>query len=159
MQLEQWAIKWGIPYEALADLRAQMIIDTDPANPAPGAPKSETAVQNAVRLEASQKGGRLWRNNVGQYIDDRGVPVRYGLCNESKQLNEKCKSSDLIGITPVKITPQMVGLIIGQFTAREIKPEDWTYSGTKREKAQLTYLNLVAALGGNAAFACRTGTL
>lgn len=159
MQLEQWAIKWGVPYEALADLRASMIIDTDPAKPTQADPKSETAVQNLVRMEASQKGGRLWRNNNGQYLDDRGVPVRYGLCNDSKQLNEKCKSSDLIGLMPIVVTPHMVGKVFGQFTAREIKPEGWTYTGTKREQAQAAFIRLVVSLGGNAAFACREGTL
>lgn len=159
MRLEQWAIKWAVPYAALEELKALMVMDTDPAKPNPGAPKSETAVQNLVRLEASQKGGRLWRNNVGQYIDERGVPVRYGLCNDSKQLNEKCKSSDLIGIMPIKITPQMVGYTLGQFTTREVKPEGWTYGGTKRERAQLAFIELVTSLGGNAAFACSEGTL
>ncbi len=157
MNLNQWAIKWGIPPEAVEDLHSQFgIVATDP-NRIEG--QSEAAVQANVTLEASAGGGRLWRNNVGALFDERGIPVRYGLCNTSKQMNKIIKSSDLIGIMPVLITPSMVGSTIGQFTARECKAAGWTYHGTEREVAQLTFLELVARLGGNAAFVNNTGSL
>jgi hypothetical protein len=139
MNLNQWAIEWKIPFPAMEDLRRQLgIVSTDP-KPIDGA--SEAAVQTRVRLEASQRGGRLWRNNVGVLQDDRGVPVRFGLANDSKQMNKIIKSSDLIGISST-----------GQFVAREIKPEGWVYTGTPREQAQLKFIELITSLGGDASF-------
>lgn len=158
MNLNQWAIKWGVPFEAVEDLRRTMgAINTDPISTSSNKP--EAVVQTDVRLEASRKGLRLFRNNVGVLTDDRGVPVRYGLCNESKQMNKKVKSSDLIGIRPVLITPVHVGQVIGQFVAREVKPEAWRYSATEREQAQLKFLELIMSFGGDAAFANSEGTL
>ena len=48
---------------------------------------ARAAVQAAVRLEAARMGILLFRNNVGALIDVRGIPVRYGLANESTQIN------------------------------------------------------------------------
>ena len=115
--------------------------------------KSENAVQTEVRLEVSQQGGRIWRNNTGVFIDKRGIPVRYGLCNESKRQNQFTKSSDLIGIKPVLITAEMVGELCGQFVAYEIKKEGWTRNhNDKRENAQENFINIVRSLGGEAKF-------
>lgn len=158
MNLNQWAIKWGVPFEAVEDLRRQMTAtSTEPQATAAG--ESEAAVQTRIRLEASRKGLRLWRNNVGACMDDNGNFIRYGLANDSKQMNDVIKSSDLIGIRPVVITKSHVGQTIGQFVAREIKPSAWRYSGTNRESAQLAFLELVAGLGGDAQFANGEGTL
>jgi hypothetical protein len=115
--------------------------------------KSESAVQNLVREKASQLGMRVWRNNVGAYVDKRGVPIRYGLANESSQMNKAIKSSDLIGIRPVTITQDMVGKVIGQFVAIECKEEAWKFSeNDERAKAQLNFINIVNNLGGYALF-------
>lgn len=158
MNLEQWAIKWGVSYEAIQDLRKQFgAINTDPVTPVRG--NSEVAVQNEIRLEASKAGLRLWRNNVGAIKDERGVPVRYGLCNDNAQLNASLKSSDLIGIRPVLIQPHHVGTVIGQFVAREVKAPTWRYTATAREMAQLRFLELVTSLGGDACFANSVGTI
>ena len=115
---------------------------------------SETDVQARVRLAASQAGDVLWRNNTGVLPDARGVPVRFGLCNESAKVNQMCKSSDLIGIRRVMVTPQMVGSTVGQFYAREVKRAGWHYTGTPREVAQLRFIEAVVAMGGDAGFAC-----
>ena len=147
--LNEWAKRWAIPQEALNEL-SQLVGTASELAEAPGL--SEAAVQNHVRLEASKKGARLWRNNVGAYIDDRGVPVRYGLCNDSKKLNTKVKSSDLIGIKPVTVTPSMVGSTVGIFVARECKAGNWKFKNNAREEAQLNFINLINALGGDAAF-------
>jgi hypothetical protein len=157
MNLNEWAIRWGIPAEALEDLRRQMgAVNTDaPVSDA----LSETGVQSRVRLEASRRGMRLWRNNVGACYTDEGQFIRYGLANDSHQMNKRIKSSDLVGLRPVLIEPHHVGQVIGQFVARECKPEGWRYTGTEHEQAQLKFLELVLSLGGDAAFANREGTL
>jgi len=159
MNLNQWAIKWGVPFEAIEDLRREFgIVNTDPE---PGQDlKPEAVVQNIVRAEGSSKGLRLWRNNSGVAMDENGDrTVRYGLCNDSKKINKKIKSSDLIGIRPRFIMPADVGTVLGQFVARECKPTGWTYRSTEREVAQLKFLELVASLGGDASFAIGEGTL
>lgn len=157
MNLTQWAIKWGIPYGAVEDLRREFgAISTEPA---PRFGESEASVQNRVRLEASRKGLRVWRNNVGACMDQNGNFIRYGLANDSKKMNDIIKSSDLIGIRPVTIRQRHVGQIIGQFVAREVKAANWSYTGTEREEAQLRFLELVVSLGGDAAFANSGGTL
>ena len=83
--------------------------------------QSETVVQQQARLKLARIGSQMWRNNVGACVDDAGRLVRYGLANESSQMNRCIKSSDLIGITPVVVTPDMVGKTIGVFTALECK--------------------------------------
>ena len=157
MTLHQWAAKWGVGQAALEDMRRMMVMDEAP--PPAGADKSEAWAQSAVRVEASQKGARLWRNNVGALLDARGVPVRYGLANDTAALNARVKSGDLIGVRPVLVTPAHVGATIGQFLSREIKAPGWRYSGTPRETAQLAWAQLVLGLGGDAGFATGAGSL
>ena len=77
---------------------------------------SEAQVQQELRVLAPHHGSRLWRNNSGVLPDRTGRPVRYGLANESKELNKVLKSSDLIGLTPVLIEQRHVGRIAGLFT-------------------------------------------
>jgi hypothetical protein len=115
---------------------------------------SEEAIQAKIRLLAPYHGFTLYRNNVGALLDMRGIPVRYGLANESKKENEKTKSGDLIGWESFIITPDMVGMRIARFVSREIKEEGWSYTGTPREQAQLKWANLVNAAGGDACFVC-----
>jgi hypothetical protein len=120
---------------------------------------AENEVQARMRLEATRLGWRLWRNNVGVLRNPQGHYVRYGLCNDSPQLNSVLKSSDLIGIRPILITPDMVGKTIGQFVAREIKREGWIYRDVAHEKAQKNFIDLINGLGGDAAFSTGEGKL
>lgn len=120
---------------------------------------SERDVQALIRLEASRKGVKLWRNNVGATRCPDGGYLRYGLANDSQQLNAVFKSSDLIGIRPITITQDMVGQVIGQFIAREVKPTSWVYKSTERERAQKAFIDLINAYGGDAAFCTQEGTL
>jgi hypothetical protein len=147
-----WAIIHGVSPQALAELREILGVNEPEYSGGEPGKLSEARVQERCRLEASQAGGRLWRNNVGMLRDDNGVPVRYGLCNESKAMNQALKSSDLIGIKPVTITSDMVGHVIGQFQAREVKREGWKYTGKGREAAQMKFGELVIRLGGDFAF-------
>lgn len=147
--LHAWAAKHRIAPDALAELAA--LWPTDP-QPAPVQPGSEASVVAARRLAASQRGARAWRNNVGAHIDKRGNHIRYGLANDSAEMNKVVKSSDLIGIEPVVITVDMVGSTVGRFFAEECKRPGWTYKGDAHEKAQLAFLRLVNALGGRGEF-------
>jgi len=115
---------------------------------------TESTVQQAVRLAAAQRRCQLWRNNVGACEDKNGRFIRYGLCNDSKQLNALIKSSDLIGVTPVTVTPDMVGKTIGVFTAVECKAESWVFTaGDKRAHAQAAFHEIVRNVGWFAGFA------
>lgn len=115
---------------------------------------AESEIQQQIRLAAAAAGVRVFRNNSGAFQDDKGRWIRYGLANESKQYNEVCKSSDLICITPVTITPEMVGKTLGVFTAIECKSPGWKLlPSDKRGKAQLTFINLIRSAGGIGGFA------
>lgn len=147
MNLSQWAIKHHVSAEALLELQkinlsVTPIIDTIETR--------EQAVSHELRIKASEAGWRLWRNNVGACKTDTGSFVRYGLCNETAEINKQIKSADLIGIKPVLITESMIGMTIGQFVSREVKRRGWSYKGTSAEKAQLAWANVINALGGDA---------
>jgi len=163
MILEEWAQAWGIPGPALADLKRRMCLDGSIVTPHPDRPAeaaSESRVQALVRLEAAHAGILAFRNNSGVLPNpETGRPVRFGLANDSKEMNARIKSSDLIGIKPVLITPQMVGYTIGRFWCREVKEGVWKYTGTGREVAQKAFIDLVLANGGDAAFATGPGAL
>lgn len=153
--LLEWQRKHGITAEALADLVTMVGLDAPRSSK--GTP--EARVQDEARLLASKMGWRLFRNNVGVLKDERGVPVRYGICNDSPAMNKRIKSSDLIGIRPVVITPDMVGSTIGQFVAREVKKAGWKYKGTEHEQAQLAFGTLIIGLGGDFKFWNGSGPL
>lgn len=158
MSLLQWALRWGVPFEGINELRAMW--NETSAEPMPaGGGTSEAAVQAVVRIEAARKGLKLWRNNVGVLNDITGRPVRYGLANDTPALNKVIKSGDLIGIRPVRVTPAHVGHTIGQFVSRECKSVGWKYSGDAHETAQLKWTQLIIANGGDAGFTTGEGTL
>ena len=146
--LEEWARAWQIPHAALDDLSKRLT--TPPPREAPA--KGEAEVLNLVRLKASDAGLTLFRNNVGACYDETGRFIRYGLANDSAQLNESLKSSDLVGIRPVRIDVTHLGRVFGQFCALEVKRPGWKYRGWRREQAQEKFLALVAANGGYARF-------
>lgn len=152
INLNQWAIRWGVPYLALEELRMQWGEVVRCSDALEGSGDSEAAVTAEARLLASEAGAVLWRNNSGAYRDESGRMVRYGLANESKQQNERIKSSDLVGPWPVLITAEMVGTTIGQFAAIECKPRGWTYTGAGRETAQMAFGQGVIAKGGRFKF-------
>lgn len=157
--VQAWGIRHHVSLEALAELRAILNLP-GVAFPVPSAVRTEGDVQALVRLEAARKGVRLWRNNVGVTEGDATHrPVRYGLANDSAALNGRLKSSDLVGWRPLEITRDHVGSHVAQVVCREVKAPGWRYAGGPREEAQLAWLTLVLADGGDAAFATGEGTL
>jgi hypothetical protein len=148
--------------QAVADLKTEMGLDGTvftPTTPPPPVGTDEGWVQSVVRLEAGRLRIPLWRNNVGALQDKDDRWVRYGLANDSKAVNDRIKSADLIGIRPLVIGHDMVGHTVGQFVSREVKPPGWHYTGTDREAAQLRWLELVKANGGDACFVTGAGSL
>lgn len=114
---------------------------------------SESAVQSRTR-EAFAYIGPVWRNNVGAAEDKTGRQIRYGLGNDSAQLNAVIKSSDLIGITPVScFVPSLGWSTLGVFTALEVKASGWKFSPTdERAVAQAKFHDIVRQAGGFAGF-------
>lgn len=145
--LLRWATKHNIPPQALAELQAMVW----PA-PVPNGLSGEAAVQQQIRA-AAPRHGILWRNNSGALKDDRGVPVRFGLGNDSAAVNALIKSSDLIGITRVVVTPAHVGQVLGVFTAVEVKEPSWKHPSNDLEWAQANFIRLARQHGALAGFA------
>lgn len=96
----------------------------------------EKNVRNNIILTSAKHGITLFNNPVGtawvgKYNNSTHsviAPrvVRYGLA---------IGSSDLIGITPIKITPDMVGQTIGVFTGVEVKVDkNGPYKETAEQK-------------------------
>lgn len=102
--------------------------------------KTEAQVQRDVQLALSESGTLAFRNNCGQYTTQQGHPVRYGVGNPG--------GSDLIGITPVTITADMIGKTIGVFTAVEVKA-----SGGRASPNQTRFIDTILSLGGFAGIA------
>lgn len=108
---------------------------------------NERALRARVQLLASKLGARLFRQNVGMgysgvVSERRGSTVvledarvlHCGLCTGS---------SDLIGWTPVVVTPDMVGKTLAVFTAVELKA-----GRTATTEAQKTFIDAVNRAGG-----------
>ena len=155
-ELSEWAERFNIGPDALFSLYQILTIPLGSAAVGEYEKNSETYVQNVLRvLASSREHAYLWRNNVGAVTTPGGGQLRYGLCNESKKLNQRFKSSDLIGGTPVTVTADMVGKRVMIFTAVEVKKADWKPgSDTQRERGQLRFINAVRAAGGFGFF-CR----
>lgn len=102
--------------------------------------KQENNIQNAIRLALTDAGILSFRNNVGAYRTEDGHYVRYGVGEKG--------GSDLICITPVTITQEMVGQTVGVFTAIEVK----TAKG-RASKNQKLFIEAVQRQGGLAGIA------
>lgn len=150
VDLKVWAVRHHVSEQALREL-ADLLGAV--ALPATRSDRSEAHAQSRVRLAAPSLGFRLFRNNVGVLRDKRDVPVRFGLANDSKALNDRIKSGDLIGWRRLMIEPAHVGQVVAQFVSVECKAEGWTYRGDDHEQAQMRWGALVAADGGFARFA------
>lgn len=101
--------------------------------------KSEAAIMAEIRLALAERGLLMFRNNTGRLKNDKGQLVQFGLA---------VGSSDLIGLTPVVITPEFVGRTLAVFTAIEVKNERG-----KPTDAQERFIERVIDLGGIAGVA------
>ena len=115
--------------------------------------QNESEIQQIIQIEAAKQGTILLRNNSGALTDKEGRLIRYGLGHTSN--NQQTKSSDLIGITSVIVTKEMVGSTIGVFTAIEVKSPNWKFGKTlnERERHQKNFIDWVISRGGIAGFA------
>ncbi len=115
---------------------------------------SEALNQQQIRLAAPHNDTMLWRNNVGACRTDDGRQLRFGLGNDSAKINRHLKSSDLIGVKKILIQPWMVGQVIGQFIAVEVKSDDFVArESDERYVAQRNFHECVRNFGGAGMFA------
>ena len=101
---------------------------------------TETNLMKLIQLTLAEHGVTAFRNNIGRCVSPSGRVINYGVCNPG--------GSDLIGITPIKITSDMVGCTVGVFTGIEVK----TPTG-RPTKPQINFINQIDALGGIAGIA------
>lgn len=116
----------------------------------------ESNAMRRIMLAVSAAGSRVFRNNtgmgwVGEIINQSSSaitlrnprPLHAGLCKGS---------SDLIGWTPVTITPDMVGRTVAVFTAIETKSRHGRASDD-----QIIFVDAIRRAGGIAGVAFNEG--
>lgn len=153
--LIDWAARHHVSLQALAELQ-QAFGHLPELENGVREGDAENMVQARVRLAAPAAGYVLHRNNVGAMKDERGVPVRYGLANDTAALNKVVKSSDLIGwkseiwLHPETFQPTK----IARFTSLECKHAGWPGYNPENahERAQQRWIELVVSAGGIGAF-------
>ena len=103
----------------------------------------ESDVQKNIRKLATLEGGRLLRNNVGVAVfPPKGTKPPPGSRRVAYGVGGK-GGADLIGITPLVIGLEHVGLCVGIFTAIETKGQR-----TKIEETQEKFAAMVSKAGG-----------
>lgn len=115
--------------------------------------KLESEIQQEIQIAGPEYHCILLRNNSGAFTDASGRVIRFGLGNISKNHSDHMKSSDLIGIKSIVVTPDMVGKMIGVLTAIEVKKEGFVYNDCdKRQRAQKNFIEWIKLRGGVAGF-------
>lgn len=104
---------------------------------------AEAPLLSAFATRASILGSRLFRNHVGHHLLANGRRITSGLAPGS---------ADLIGLTPVVITPDMVGKTVAMFLSVEAKRPGWKEPKTpnKTRRGQIAWQAMINSLGGNA---------
>lgn len=123
---------------------------------------SEAPVVKRVMLEASRIGSRLLRNNRGQFYTIDGVQrlIAAAKSGEVKSMVEAMKrlrvtragleapgSSDLVGVHPLKITPEMVGMTLGVLLIAECKAPGWVGPSDAHEIEQAHFIHTMNGFG------------
>lgn len=104
--------------------------------------KDEKYVEKQILIGLSAEGCRVFKNFNGNVFTRDGTQFKVGFGDGT---------SDIIGITPKLITPDMVGKTVGVFTAIEVKKEkDGAYGATPE---QLAFINTIKRKGGLAGVA------
>ena len=105
----------------------------------------ENEIMHRIQVKASEKGFRLFRNQVGKYKLADGRWLTSGLC---------VGSSDLIGFKIQIVTQDMVGKPVALFAAVEVKTDKG-----KATVEQVDFLRAVAEAGGVSILARRENDL
>ena len=101
--------------------------------------KTENEISNEIRAALNTRNVRAWRNNVAK-IQHQGRWLNFGIPGPG--------GSDLIGLTTLTITPDMIGKRVAVFTAVECK------SATGKPTAdQTAFIGFIRASGGIAGIA------
>lgn len=90
---------------------------------------SESELQREIMLAVTSTGGRVFRNNIGQWEYAPGRFVKYGICNPG--------GADLIGWTAT-----------GRFLGIEVKNPERDTTSKKRKFDQMQFRCSVNAAGG-----------
>lgn len=119
---------------------------------------TESDVEKRIIKHCSKIGATVFKNNTGSAF--RGIKKRISIGGKllTAILNPAIVkfglikgSSDLIGYTPVEITPEMVGTKLAVFTAIEVKKDKAGKYGATPE--QLRFISNVKRVGGLATVA------
>lgn len=103
--------------------------------------KAETEITNEILVKTAEKGSFLFRNVRGLFLTlDGKRKISAGL--------QAPDSADCIGITPVLITKDMVGMTLGVFTSIEVK----TFTGSLKT-GQAKWRDFILSKGGFAGVA------
>lgn len=105
---------------------------------------NEKDIEKKIILSVQECGTTVFKNNVGsaKKVDPntgKEYWINFGLCEGS---------SDLIGITPVKITADMVGKTMGVFTAIEVKKNVNKKYKASRMESQKRFIDFINSKGG-----------
>lgn len=113
---------------------------------------TETDTQRLIQVALSWGDSRMFRNNVGEAWLGWNFTVRGGklVGGEARRVAYGLApgSSDLIGIQRFVVTPAMVGLSLGVFTAIEVKSKRG-----KEQENQEHFRETIQELGGIAGVA------
>lgn len=104
--------------------------------------RRESNVLAEVRAQLANSGLVSWRNNVGMLRDERGVPVRYGLCEGS---------ADIISCVPTALACPSCGAAlppVGRFVGIEVKGPN-----TPTSPEQFAWARIVERSHGTSGFA------
>jgi len=119
---------------------------------------AENETTQKLKDNKMMEGWRLFRHNSGKFYQGNKVtavmkgsnkPMQMLLITGYIQGGEKGES-DQLGFIPLKITAEMVGKTIAQFTAVEVKTKSYKYL----TKEQRIFLKAVVKSGGRG-FICR----